>query len=144
MQDEQIQEHDIKGVAFFAVVCYCQFLLAKLAEPMKREKGHSYSFSFSPEASPSPSPFFFLFFFLSSRNFFDNNETNSSSSSSFSVFTSSGLYQTGGCVTSDGPAGRSAIVKWNAATKVPGDVYLTRKYEATHFCEGKRGTYITS
>lgn len=46
----------------------------------------------------------------------------SASSSSFSDLTSSGLYHTGGLVIRAGPAGRRAMVKWKAATKVPDGV----------------------
>lgn len=50
----------------------------------------------------------------------------SASSSFFSDFTISGLNHVGGWVINDGPPGRSAIVKWNAATKVFAGVKLKR------------------
>jgi hypothetical protein len=79
---------------------------------------------FHASSPPSALAFFFLLF-LFSRRFLARSALNSSSlSSSLSVLTSSGLYQTGGCVISVGPAGKSAIVKWKPATKVWGAVYL--------------------
>ena len=50
---------------------------------------------FASSSLPSPFAFFFLSFLLS-RSFFVSSSFSSSSSSSFSVFTNSGLYQTGG------------------------------------------------
>lgn len=79
---------------------------------------------FSSALTSSDSPFF-LFFFLLSLSFFESTSFSSASSSSFSVLSFSGLYQTGGCEMRDGPAGSSAIVKWNAATYVFAGVYLT-------------------
>ncbi|THV07346.1 hypothetical protein K435DRAFT_330788 [Dendrothele bispora CBS 962.96] len=72
----------------------------------------------APFVSASSDEAFFFLLFLLSRKLFVNRVFNSSSSSSFSVLTSSGLYQRGGWVIIEGPLGRSAIVKWNAATKV--------------------------
>lgn len=51
----------------------------------------------------------------------------SSSSKVFSDLTSSGLYHNGGWVSNSGPVGRSAMVKWNAATKVFEGVYLHKR-----------------
>lgn len=82
-------------------------------------------FSSSPSPSPSALVCFFLFF-LSSLSFLVTSSFSSSSSSSLSVLTSSDLYQTGGCVISAGPAGSSAIVKWNAATNVFAGVKLRK------------------
>lgn len=72
---------------------------------------------FASSSFASPFTFFFLSFLLS-RSFFVSSSFSSSSSSSFSVFTKSGLYQTGGWVRRDGPPASNAIVKWKAATKV--------------------------
>lgn len=83
---------------------------------------HSSLTSSAPSA-PSALAAFFLPFLLA-RRFLARSAFNSSSSSSFSVFTSSGLYQIGGWVMSVGPPGRSAMVKWNAATKVLAGVNL--------------------
>lgn len=76
--------------------------------------------------SPSPPSaaaacFFLDFFSLSGRT---TNAFRSSATSSLLVFSFSGLYHTGGWVTSHGPPGRIAIVKWKAATTVPAGVYL--------------------
>jgi hypothetical protein len=71
-----------------------------------------------------PPSFFALFFFLGSRSGLVSSSFSSGSSSSFSLFTFSGEYQTGGCEISEGPAGSRAIVKWNAATNVPAGVIL--------------------
>lgn len=64
---------------------------------------------------------FLGFFSLSGRT---TNAFRSSASSSLLVFSFSGLYHTGGWVTSHGPPARMAIVKWKAATTVPAGVYL--------------------
>ena len=77
---------------------------------------------YSPSSPSAGAACFFLSFFsLSGRT---TNAFRSSASSSLLVFSFSGLYQTGGWVTSHGPAGRMAIVKWKAATTVPTGVYL--------------------
>ena len=81
----------------------------------------------SPDGSVTPSAFaFFFLLFLFSRKFLASSAFSSSSSSSFSVFTSSGLYQVGGWVINEGPPGSRAIVKWKAATNVLAGVYLPR------------------
>lgn len=64
----------------------------------------------------------FFAFFLSSRRGLLMSSLSSASSNCFSLLTSSGLYHTGDWVISAGPAGRRAIVKWKAATKVPAGV----------------------
>ena len=79
-----------------------------------------YDIHFASTASPSA----FFDFFLGSRSALVTNSLSSWSSKVLSDLTNSGLYHNGGWVSNSGPAGRRAMVKWNAATKVFDGVYL--------------------
>lgn len=100
--------------------------------------------SLHSQAATSASVFFP--FFLDSRRAFVTKGLSSSSSSVFSDFTSSGLYQIGGWVISNGPAGKRATVKWNPATKVLAGVYLHNVHQSVLKlkCIHSWTTYTTS
>ena len=103
--------------SFDATWCYMTHLRFCSSYTTRASRPHEGMHDHSAFAS-SPSTFAFFFAFLFSRRGFVRSSLNSASSNDFSDLTSSGLYHTGGEVIIAGPPGRSAIVKWNAATKV--------------------------